>query len=56
MLDILLLAPSDVAAFGKIDVKKIDADLFPLGIAYIAGFCRKKGYSVDVVDLRLFGD
>lgn len=56
MLDILLLAPSDVAAFGKIDVKKIDADLFPLGIAYIAGFVRKKGYAVDIADLRLFGD
>lgn len=56
MMDILLLAPSDIEAFGKIDVKKIDADLFPLGIAYIASYVRERGYSVDIVDLRLWGD
>ena len=35
MLDILLLAPSDVEVFDKMDVEKIDTDAFPLGIAYI---------------------
>ncbi len=36
MLDAVFFAPSDITAFGKIDVKNIDAELFPLGIAYIA--------------------
>lgn len=56
MLDILLLTPSDTEVFGKIDVKKIDSDLFPLGIAYIASYVRERGYSVDIVNLRLWGD
>jgi len=56
MLDILLLIPSDIEVFGKINVKKIDTDQFTLGVAYIASYVREKGYSVDILNLRSLGN
>lgn len=56
MAEVVLFAPSDQEIYGKIDLKKIDADTFPLGIAYIASFIRNKGHSVKLVDVKLFGD
>ncbi len=56
MVEVVLFAPSDQEIYGKIDLKKIDADTFPLGIAYIASFLRSKGHSVKLVDVKLFGD
>jgi len=56
MVEVILFAPSDQEIYGKIDLKKIDADTFPLGIAYIASFIRSKGHSVRLVDVKLFGN
>lgn len=56
MVEAVLIAPSDREIYGKIDLKKIDADTFPLGIAYIASFVRSKGHSVKLVDVKSFGD
>lgn len=56
MVEVLLFAPSDREIYGKIDLKKIDADTFPLGIAYIASFIRSNGHSVKLVDVKLFGN
>lgn len=55
-MDVIFFAPSDVETFGKIDIKRINTDQFPLGIAYIASYIRKNGFSVKLVDVKELGE
>jgi len=52
MVEALFLSPRDVNAFGKMDIKDIDAEMAPLGMAYIVSYIRKKGHSVKLIDLK----
>ncbi|MEW6062905.1 MAG: radical SAM protein [Nanoarchaeota archaeon] len=56
MKDVIFFSPPDIRAFGNIDVRHIDADMFPLGIAYIASYLRENNFSVGLIDLRYYGN
>ena len=56
MVECIFISPSDVEVFGKINIKRIDADMFPLGIAYIASYIREKGHTVKLFSIREFGE
>jgi len=56
MKDAVFFSPPDIRAFGNMDIRHIDADMFPLGIAYIASYLRENGFSVGLIDLRYYGN
>ena len=51
-IDILFINPPSTLAerYGKKDIGEIGGDMIPLGIACLAGYLRKKGYGVGVLD------